>query len=232
MEGNAKEILAQIGSSARAPAMVAAGGAILHFGITIPADVIAASAIGVLLGVNPIGWGLLIVGSSLVVAGAALYLYELRKQGKDHNIRRDAAYHAAFSNAMMIIQQLNASYYIVSAQTGLVLDAVGGGTKNGTRIILWKKNGGANQKWRILPNGQIQSVSCQKVTTVDGHFGGNGGNALVLWDKTNPPHQSQQFCVMNDNLMMVVGGVLCHVIKILCFFLEVLITRNGFFEKA
>ncbi len=42
---------------------------------------------------------------------------------------------------------VNADGTITSVQTGLCLDASGAGTANGTKVILWTCNGGANQRW-------------------------------------------------------------------------------------
>jgi Ricin-type beta-trefoil lectin domain-like len=36
-----------------------------------------------------------------------------------------------------------------SAQSGLCLDAFGGGTVNGTKAVLWSCNGGTNQQWTL-----------------------------------------------------------------------------------
>ena len=44
---------------------------------------------------------------------------------------------------------LNSNGTITGAQSGLCLDANGGGTANGTKGILWSCNGGTNQQWSL-----------------------------------------------------------------------------------
>jgi len=39
------------------------------------------------------------------------------------------------------------NHFIVDEETGKVLDIEGGGTTSGTKVILWNKHGGANQRW-------------------------------------------------------------------------------------
>ncbi|MFF7969995.1 RICIN domain-containing protein [Streptomyces sp. NPDC007905] len=42
---------------------------------------------------------------------------------------------------------MNAGGTITNVNAGLRLDAYNGGTGNGTPLVLWACNGGANQKW-------------------------------------------------------------------------------------
>jgi hypothetical protein len=44
---------------------------------------------------------------------------------------------------------VNANGTITGAQSGLCLDALGGGTANGTKAVLWSCNGGTNQQWSL-----------------------------------------------------------------------------------
>ena len=45
--------------------------------------------------------------------------------------------------------QSNANGTVTNAQSGLCLDAFGAATANGTKVILWSCNGGANQQWTL-----------------------------------------------------------------------------------
>ena len=55
-----------------------------------------------------------------------------------------------------------ATKQIVSLNSGKCLDALYGGTKNGTKIIQYQCHGGNNMKWDLLPNGQIRNVNANK----------------------------------------------------------------------
>ncbi|GKQ39038.1 RICIN domain-containing protein [Streptomyces sp. A012304] len=50
------------------------------------------------------------------------------------------------------VPDLSGTYKIISVRSGKALDASGGGTANGTPIIQWADNGGANQQWRLARN--------------------------------------------------------------------------------
>ncbi|MFI6377171.1 ricin-type beta-trefoil lectin domain protein [Streptomyces sp. NPDC050546] len=44
---------------------------------------------------------------------------------------------------------VNANGTITSARSGLCLDAYNAGAANGTQVVLWNCNGGANQRWTV-----------------------------------------------------------------------------------
>lgn len=45
-------------------------------------------------------------------------------------------------------------YYLTNADTGMVADDDGASKTAGAEVIDWAKNGGANQQWTFVPNGQ------------------------------------------------------------------------------
>ncbi|MGV9271253.1 RICIN domain-containing protein [Kitasatospora sp. NPDC003701] len=48
---------------------------------------------------------------------------------------------------------LDGTYTLVNADSGKVLDAYGRGTADGTPVVQWDGNGGANQQWRLAAAG-------------------------------------------------------------------------------
>ncbi|WP_084714244.1 RICIN domain-containing protein [Streptacidiphilus rugosus] len=48
---------------------------------------------------------------------------------------------------------LSGTYVLVNSKSGLAMDASGQGTADGTPIIQWTRNGGANQEWKLAQAG-------------------------------------------------------------------------------
>jgi hypothetical protein len=95
-------------------------------------------------------------------------------------------------------------YYIVNAASGKVLDDPGGSTSNGTAIIQYQLNGGANQKWTIQKdytdtNGHtaylILNVSSGKVLD-DPAFGTNRGTGVIQYQE-KPGNRENQDWTLN-----------------------------------
>ncbi|MGW0884575.1 RICIN domain-containing protein [Streptomyces sp. NPDC002671] len=73
---------------------------------------------------------------------------------------------------------LSGTYKIVNANSGQLLDASGGGTTDGTPIIQWPDNGGANQQWTLARNadgyysvtgvGSLKALDIPSATTWPG----------------------------------------------------------------
>ncbi|WP_199044644.1 RICIN domain-containing protein, partial [Glycomyces salinus] len=60
------------------------------------------------------------------------------------------------------------------------LDAEGGGTSDGTAVIVWDCHGGSNQQWNVGSDGSITSAASGLCLDVSGASTANG--ALVqLW---------------------------------------------------
>ena len=72
---------------------------------------------------------------------------------------------------------------------GLVLDAVGFGTTNGTKVQLWTNLGGANQKWdtKAYRIHYLNPAATGKVLEDPG-FGGNG-TQTDIWDNNGGANQ-------------------------------------------
>ncbi|GHH73625.1 galactosylceramidase [Kitasatospora indigofera] len=68
---------------------------------------------------------------------------------------------------------LDGTYTLVDVNSGKVLDASGRGTADGTPVIQWDGNGGANQQWRLtaVPGGYctVTGVASGKVLAVAGN---------------------------------------------------------------
>ncbi|SFD99656.1 Lysophospholipase L1 [Chitinophaga sp. CF118] len=61
------------------------------------------------------------------------------------------------------------TYKITNRNSGLVLDAAGQGTVNGTAIQQWSYNGGSNQQWTVksIGNNQYQIIGLQSGRSLD-----------------------------------------------------------------
>ena len=70
------------------------------------------------------------------------------------------------------------NYKIVSADSGKVLDVIGGYTTNGTHIQQWDWLAGLNQQWQIVPQGSslntIVNLNSGKVLEVQNFSQSNG----------------------------------------------------------
>ncbi|AEW98041.1 Glycoside hydrolase family 59 [Streptantibioticus cattleyicolor NRRL 8057 = DSM 46488] len=68
---------------------------------------------------------------------------------------------------------LSGTYRLVSRNSGQVLDAKGAGTADGTPVIQWPDNGGANQEWRLTATGDgyytLTGVGSGKALDVPDH---------------------------------------------------------------
>ncbi|GAA2143243.1 ricin-type beta-trefoil lectin domain protein [Kitasatospora kazusensis] len=65
-------------------------------------------------------------------------------------------YGAQFSNLSITpgtTAPLDGTYQLADANSGQLLDAANQGTADGTPVIQWPSNGGANQKWRLASTG-------------------------------------------------------------------------------
>ncbi|WP_030442963.1 RICIN domain-containing protein [Actinoplanes subtropicus] len=76
----------------------------------------------------------------------------------------------------------------LQAAGGMCLDASGGGTANGTAVIIWACNGQANQQWTVNANGTVtgaQSGLCLDATGA----GTANGTKIILWSCNGQPNQ-------------------------------------------
>ncbi|MFC8435999.1 RICIN domain-containing protein [Streptomyces sp. NPDC057253] len=90
------------------------------------------------------------------------------------------------------VADLSGTYRIVSAKSGLALDAVGTGTADGTPIDQWTYNGGTNQQWKLAANtagyytvtgvGSGKALDIPNATTWP-------GTGLQLWTPNGGAHQ-------------------------------------------
>jgi poly(3-hydroxybutyrate) depolymerase len=68
------------------------------------------------------------------------------------------------------------------------LDANGGGTANGTAVIVWPCNGQTNQQWNVTANGTITSASSGLCVDATG-AGTANGTQIIVWSCNNQPNQ-------------------------------------------
>ncbi len=85
-----------------------------------------------------------------------------------------------------------ATYRIVNRNSGMVVDVSGRATANGSRVIQWPWNGGANQKWTFVSAGdgywKIRDTNSGKLLEVSGLSRADAG-ATGIWDDTDAPQQ-------------------------------------------
>ncbi len=70
----------------------------------------------------------------------------------------------------------------------MCLDANGGGTGNGTSVIVWSCNGQANQQWNVNSNGTITGVQSGLCLDATGASTANG-TKIVLWSCNGQANQ-------------------------------------------
>jgi hypothetical protein len=108
---------------------------------------------------------------------------------------RDAAGNVGTTTVSVKTMNINsAAWYTVRASqnTGLCVDASGGGTGNGTSLALWSCNGADNEAWQFvdLGNGTYR-VAAKHVTTSGWSIPTWGRGAAQLWAYNNNPVTSQ-----------------------------------------
>ncbi|MDH6145829.1 MULTISPECIES: RICIN domain-containing protein [Kitasatospora] len=90
---------------------------------------------------------------------------------------------------------LDGVYQLVNANSGQLLDAQDQGTSDGTPVIQWAANGGANQQWRLTGTGDgyyiLTGVASGKVLDVPGGTS-LPGTQLQLWTPNGGTGQQWQ----------------------------------------
>jgi hypothetical protein len=110
-------------------------------------------------------------------------------------------------------RQLLSGYYIVNASSGKVLDDPGGSTSNGAVIDQWQLNGGANQRWNLIPVGNgdfmIQNLASQLV--LDNSLSTSNGTVIDQWQPERQPSYNQLWIIQpqpdgNDLIISAYSG--------------------------
>jgi hypothetical protein len=108
---------------------------------------------------------------------------------------RDAAGNVTGTSVTVKTLNINsAAWYTVRASqnTGLCVDASGGGTGNGTGLGLWGCNGGDNEAWQFMAVGNgTYRVAAKHVTTSGWSIPTWSQGAAQLWAYNNNPVTSQ-----------------------------------------
>jgi hypothetical protein len=102
---------------------------------------------------------------------------------------RDAAGNVGSASVTVKTPNINsASWYTIrpSQNAGLCIDASGGGTGNGTSLVLWSCNGGDNEAWQFgaVANGTYR-IAAKHVPTSGISIPMWGGGAAQLWAYNN-----------------------------------------------
>jgi hypothetical protein len=85
------------------------------------------------------------------------------------------------------------------------LDVSGAQTTNGTQMIIWDCNGGANQQWTLLSNGELQ-VYGNKCLDVLNHAT-TAGSKVAIWDCNGGANQ--QWTLNSDGTIVGRESGLC-----------------------
>jgi hypothetical protein len=94
---------------------------------------------------------------------------------------------------------------IKGVQSGRCLDVPGGTQTNGTQVIIWDCNGGSNQQWTRLSNGELQVYGTKCLDAL-----GNSttpGTVVAIWDCNGGTNQQWRFNA--DGTIVGVQSGLC-----------------------
>jgi hypothetical protein len=94
---------------------------------------------------------------------------------------------------------------LVGVGSGRCLDVPNQSQTNGTQVIIWDCNGGANQQWTQLSNGALQ-VYGTKCLDVLGHATAPG-SPVAIWDCNGGANQ--RWTVNTDGTIVGVESGLC-----------------------
>jgi beta-galactosidase len=79
-------------------------------------------------------------------------------------------------------------FTITNRRSGKALDVPGSSQTQGTQLIQYAPNGGANQQWRVSDSGTITNVSSGMLVDVDG-ASNNDGAKIIQWSATGGTNQ-------------------------------------------
>ncbi|MCL7380486.1 glycoside hydrolase N-terminal domain-containing protein [Streptomyces sp. 35G-GA-8] len=98
----------------------------------------------------------------------------------------------AGSRTQVTVGLLTGTFRVINRASGKVLDVADESTGNGASVIQWPWSGGANQKWRLLPNYdgsfRLANVNSGKVLDNPG-ASTDHGRPLDQWTDTDAPNQ-------------------------------------------
>ncbi|MGW6602090.1 RICIN domain-containing protein [Streptomyces sp. NPDC055036] len=98
----------------------------------------------------------------------------------------------AGSRTKVTVGLLTGTFRVINRASGKALDVADESTGNGASVIQWPWSGGANQKWRLLPNHdgsfRLANVNSGKVLDNPG-ASTDHGRPLDQWTDTDAPNQ-------------------------------------------
>ncbi|MEV6423546.1 RICIN domain-containing protein [Streptomyces sp. NPDC051662] len=98
----------------------------------------------------------------------------------------------AGSRVQVTVGLLTGTFRVVNRASGKVLDVADESTGNGASVIQWPWSGGANQKWRLLPNydGSFRLSNVNSGKVLDNPAASTDhGRPLDQWTDTDAPNQ-------------------------------------------
>ncbi|MAK59992.1 MAG: hypothetical protein CMK09_03340 [Ponticaulis sp.] len=96
-------------------------------------------------------------------------------------------------------------FEIQNNKSGLCYGVAGGGTSNGSNVVLWNCTGTEDQKWSMTSNGEIKNKLSGKCLDVSGPSMNNGAN-IHIWECLGTWNQKWEF---KDNKLKVSGRNKC-----------------------
>jgi endo-1,4-beta-xylanase len=85
-------------------------------------------------------------------------------------------------------RQSDGTYIITNVNSGRVIDVPGGSQTSGEKLVQWDRNGGGNQRWKIVQAGDgYVTFVCQysgKVLDIPSNTSANG-TQVIQWDSNN-----------------------------------------------
>jgi hypothetical protein len=85
---------------------------------------------------------------------------------------------------------------------GKCLDAAGGSSANGTRIILWPCHGGANQRWKVMASGLVIGIGGKCLDALGGNSA--NGTPVILWSCHRGDNQLWE--ITNNRELLGIGN--------------------------
>ncbi|MFD7288289.1 RICIN domain-containing protein [Streptomyces sp. NPDC059863] len=98
----------------------------------------------------------------------------------------------AGSRTKVTVGLLTGTFRVINRASGKALDVADESTGNGASVIQWPWSGGANQKWRLLPNydGSVRLANVNSGKVLDNPGASTDhGRPLDQWTDTDAPNQ-------------------------------------------
>ena len=101
--------------------------------------------------------------------GSGLYL-AAENNSPESGVRAEEREFTGEDAQKWTLESLPDGHFLIASKLGTVLDLAGAGTDEGTAVLLCSRNGGLNQEWDLLREGEVPSgVNMERGTNITGH---------------------------------------------------------------